>query len=187
MQERIKQARDHMAGLLSIKRFCALVVAIKHEVTVKGAKRDRTQKVPTGAYHVRLFEGGRIELPLLVGSSLAAAVDAKLSTLTREALQPYRDALVKVARMPPGIESLRSLEEGLRHLEAANVFGVEWYESGLIIQPRFSMDAYVYFDGTGAKERAEAFCVLVNEVLTSAFVKREAELTQALAEAVGGL
>ncbi len=181
----IKQARDHMAGLLSIKRFCALVVPIKHEVKAKGSKHDRTQKKETGAYLVRLFEGGSIRISVTIGEELANSINAQLAPITREALRPHREVLIKAARKPPGIESLRDLEEGLKHLEAANSFGVVY--SDPVIQPSNSIEAYVYFDGQGAKDRAEDYCVTVNSILTKAFAERTTTLTKALADAVSGL
>ncbi len=191
----IKQARDHMAGLLAIQRFRAVVVPIMHEVKVKGAKRDRTQRQATGAYHVRLFEGGSVTLPASIGTPLALAIDQQIAVLTRAALLPHREALIKAARRPPGLESLRDLEVGLRHLEAANSFGVDCadvFNSNLsgpqcMLQPRQSVDTYIYFEGAEAKDRAEAYCMAVNRVLTAAFAERVAELTKALADAVSGL
>lgn len=191
-----EQVRAHMADLLAIKRFCALVVPIKHEIkakTTKDAKKERAQRQPTGQYLVRLFEGGGISLRKGEAEGITASINAQLAALVREAQAPHREALVRIAKRPPGIESLRALDDGLKGLQAAESFMVlsgsalDGRDFGDYIQPRSPHEGYVYFDGSEAKERSEAFCVAVNQVLTSAFAKREAELTQALADAVSSL
>lgn len=191
-----EQVRAHMADLLAIKRFCALVVPIQHELKAKdakGTKKERAQRQPTGQYLVRLFEGGGISLRTGEAESIAASINAQLATLVREAQAPHREVLMRIAKRPPGIESLRALEDGLKGLQAAESFMVlsgrsmDGRDFGDSIQPRNPHVGHVFFDGAEAKERADAFCVAVNRILTNAFAKREAELTQALADAVSSL
>ncbi len=187
--QRIADARAVLQELLALKRFCALVHPILHDVPRKSGRRG-TKKMPTGDYLVKLFEGGSIITTKTDGPPLADAINKALVALTRSALSYSITILVKKAQGAQGVESLKMIDDGLSQLLSATGFQVSASEHGdaAILHPsQYAMSAGVRFDGSGAKDRASAFCVEVNEVFSKAFAEADKLLASRLAAAVSAL
>lgn len=186
--ERAKAAKELIARLLTVKRVCAQVHAVMHEVKDPPRRpggKGKKRQAPTGDYLVQLFVGGRIPIPSSSDPGHDAAkarVNDPLLVLVKEVTASASSDIRELAVEAASLADFKRVDGLLSDLTKATTF--QFYASDDALQP---MDGVVTFRGEAADKRANQFCSAVNKHLTAVVGDLERELRRQIVEALGTL
>ncbi len=184
--KQVAELEKTIQTLLQLKRLCAQVTAIEHEVKRKTKSgRTKTVKEPTGDFIVTLFEGGYLPVPGTAEERQAEtiALNERLVALVRAATEAARDRFKASLTASVSMATLKDANIRLVRLKNASSFGVRMHHEGIVP----NRDGMVWFDGAGAHRAAQVFCAAVNTCLderTAAFEASVRERLEAAAQAL---
>jgi hypothetical protein len=185
--EQASAAKQIIASLLNLKRVCAVVHPIMHEVkkeSRRAGKPPRLKKEPTGDFLVELFPGASI--PCFGSdedqSKLVVEVNTQLMTLVREHLVGDVSSLREAAAGAKTLSALKNVQTRLIELERANKFRFQVQSPSLV-----PCDGQLSFRGANANQRAQRFCGAVNTYLDQLVSAAEAEMRRKLVEGLNPL